>query len=113
MATNIGAIAFIGGIILSVLISIFGSALNAPWVIFILALLGLVVGLLNVRLDERKLFLIAALTFMLSFQALGSILGTFLLGWDAVPRFFEMMVTFIAPAAAVVAFKTIWQLAMD
>lgn len=113
MAKNIGAIIFIIGIVLALLIAIFGSMFLPTWAGLILALLGAVVGIMNVGASERQLFLVAAVAFLLSFQALASIANTLLFGWDAVQTFFQLMVVFFAPATAIVAIKALLQLAKD
>lgn len=110
---NYGSIAFIVGLVLAAIIALF-SALAVPmWAVIVLAVLGLIVGLLNISDKETSLFLVASVTFLLSFQALSSVLETLAFGWEAVGTFFRMLNVFIAPAAAVVAIKAIMKIAKD
>ena len=75
---------------------------------YILLVLGLIVGLLNVSEKEVGSFLIAAIAFMFTFTALGNVaVGIPIIG-DTLARFFNLVNTFVAPAAAVVAFKALF-----
>jgi len=58
-------------------------------------------------------FLIASIAFLLSFQALGAVLEALAFGWNAVSAFFNLLVIFVAPAAAIVAVKALFRLAKD
>ena len=113
MNAKIGAWAFVIGLVLAAIVAIL-AANNVPdWAIFVLALLGVIVGLLNVTDKEVQKFLIATVAFMLSFQSLASITEKVALGWAAVGTFFVLLGVFIAPAAAVVAVKALFSLAKD
>jgi len=106
MKKSIGRWAFIIGLVLAVIIALLGTGYE--WPVYILLVLGLIVGLLNISDKEVGPFLVAAIAFMLTFMALGEIA-------DAIPwigvylgNFFVMVRAFIAPAAAVVAFKELF-----
>jgi len=108
-----GGIAFIVGLVLAALISIF-SANNVPaWAVGLIAAIGLIVGLMNIQEGEMQMFLIASITFLISFQSLSNVLGALALGWGAVSTFFDLMSVFVAPAAAVVALMALYNLAKD
>ena len=103
---KIGKWAFIGGFALAV---IAGLGVQATWVVWVLAVIGLVIGFLNVTASESRSFLIAAIGLMLSATAVHSIpyLG------DLVTRIVSYLVVFIAPAVLVVALKSLFETVKD
>ena len=111
--SKVGYWSFVVGLILATVISIFASFGVSALLVFVLALLGLIVGLANITDKEVKLFLIASIAFLMSFQSLGAVFGVLALGWEAVSVFFYMMAVFIAPAAAIVALKALYNLSKD
>lgn len=109
---KIGGWAFIIGIVIAVL-----AGLVLPtnqWVILVLAILGLIVGFLNVTAKESTPFLVAAIALVLStnifdaivVKALGA--GTVT---TAVSTILENVGIFVAPAAVLVALRAIFALA--
>ncbi|NVK23024.1 MAG: hypothetical protein HWD86_10950 [Kangiellaceae bacterium] len=66
---KIGSIAFLVGLVLAVV----GAFVNVEWFPMLLAVLGLVVGFLNVSGGESRRFLIAAIAFMMSAYSLDSL----------------------------------------
>ena len=97
---KIGKWAFIIGLVIAVLA---GLLFQPGWAIWVLAILGVIVGLLNVTAEETQSFLLAAIAFALSATALntipfvGGIVGN-ILGYVA---------AFVAGAVIVVALKTL------
>lgn len=67
---QIGKWAFILGLVIAVVAGIF---FQAAWVVWVLVLLGVVVGLLNITAAETQSFLLAAIAFLLSATALSVI----------------------------------------
>ena len=106
---SFGGIAFIIGLVLAAMIAVFGSIDTAPWAVYILAVLGLIVGLLNISDKEIVLFLVASIAFLISFSALSTVFTVLALGWDAVSSFFSLMNVFVAPATAIVAIKALYK----
>ena len=101
MTGKIGSIALIAGLIIAVL---GGFGINEPWFGWVLAALGVVVGLLNVTDAETRRFLIASLALIVSAGSVGDLPhvgGTI----DAV---MNNVVTFMAPAMLVVALKSLF-----
>ncbi|MBI3495663.1 hypothetical protein HY065_03515 [Candidatus Berkelbacteria bacterium] len=97
---------FIGGIILAVIFSAIPKAYT--WGLVILVIVGLLVGLFNIRVKENHQFLLAAVAMLLIGNG----------GLDYLPyvgQFLSLFVlnlsTLVAPAALVVAVKTIVSLA--
>ena len=100
----VGKWAFIVGLVLAVVV---GYIFQAEWVIWVLAVLGVIVGLLNVTREDTERFLLAAIALALSVTALSTVpvLGlsiTNILGYVA---------AFVAGAMVVVAAKALFQTA--
>ncbi len=103
---KVGKYAFIVGLVLAVLAAF---ALDVTWVMWVLAVLGLIVGFLNVTKEEVRTFLLAAIGLML---AATSVQVLPLVG-DLVTRLMSNLVVFIAPAVLVVALKSLFETAKD
>ena len=100
----VGKWAFIAGLVLAVLL---GYILGVGWAVWVLAILGVIVGLLNVTREDTERFLLAAIAFGLSVTALNTVPGlgphiTNILGYVA---------AFVAGAMVVVALKALFQTA--
>ena len=93
--------------ILAVIIAVFGVG-TGSWAYFVLAVLGLIVGLLNITDREVVRFLVAAIAFMVTFQSLGGIADAMPLAGAFLVSFFGLVNVFIAPAAAVVALSALY-----
>jgi len=100
----IGKWAFIIGLVISVLARLF---FQPTWAIWVLAILGVIVGLLNVTAEDTRGFLMAAIALTLSATALNTIpvVGT------AFSYVLPFVVTFVAGATIVVALKELFQTA--
>jgi hypothetical protein len=101
---RVGKWAFIAGLVLAVLL---GYILGLGWAVWVLAILGVIVGLLNVTREDTERFLLAAIAFGLSVTALNTVPGlgphiTNILGYVA---------AFVAGAVVVVALKALFQTA--
>lgn len=110
MDKKIGHYAFLAGILLCVFAGLINNFLEANTTILILMILGIIVGFLNITAKETTEFLVAALVLMLSTSAQESLLliseiGTYL---NAIVGYIAV---FVAPAAIIVAFKAIYELA--
>jgi ATP synthase protein I len=103
---KIGKYAFIIGLVLAILAAFL---LKFDWVMWVLALLGLIVGFLNVTKEEARSFLLAAIGLML---AATSIQVVPFVG-DLVTRIMANLVVFIAPAVLVVALRSLFETAKD
>ena len=101
---NIGTVgkwAFIIGLVIAVVAGIF---FQAEWVVWVLAILGLIVGLLNVTAEETQSFLLAAVALALSATALNTIP---LIG-GILKNILGYVAAFVAGAMIVVALKTLF-----
>jgi hypothetical protein len=101
---KIGKWAFVAGLVIAVLAGIF---LQPDWAIWVLAILGVIVGLLNVTAEDTRGFLLAAIALTLSATALNTI--------PVVGKAFELIlpfvVAFVSGATIVVALKELLQTA--
>jgi len=102
---TIGKWAFIVGLVLAVIAGLLFP--SASWAVWVLVLLGVVVGLLNVTGKETRGFLIAAIAFTLASTALGSI--PFLGGILA--SIMSLVGAFVSGAMVVVALKALFEVA--
>ncbi|MEK6933046.1 MAG: hypothetical protein AABW56_04620 [Nanoarchaeota archaeon] len=104
-SSKIGGWAFILGVVVAVLIGLFGN-LSPLW-LTILVVLGLLVGFLNVTGAESTDFLLAAVALVIVVAFGRDVLSAVaLLG-----RVLEAMIAFVVPATVVVALKAIYSLA--
>ncbi|MDO8633875.1 MAG: hypothetical protein Q7K34_01120 [archaeon] len=116
MNQSIGGYAFLAGTILAVIAAVFGSQVVgwAPMIVLLLLVLGLIVGFMNVVDKEVDRFLIAAIALLAAGTVnLGAIdllipgLGTIL---HSIVRYIAI---FVAPAALLVALKSVYSIAKD
>ena len=104
--STVGRIAFIVGLIIAV-IGAFG--IDAEWFPMALAILGLIVGFLNVGGAETRIFLLAAIGLIMSADAV----YTLPFVGETVTNIMYNLVTFIAPAILVVALKALFTTVKD
>jgi hypothetical protein len=101
---KIGKWAFILGLVIAVLAGIF---LQPDWAIWVLAILGVIVGLVNITAEDTRGFLLAAIALTLSATALNSL--------PIVGKAFELIlpfvVAFVSGSMIVVALKELFQAA--
>jgi len=103
---QLGKWAFIGGIVLAV-VAAFVS--QTSWIYWALAVLGLIVGFLNVTAEETKGFLLSAVALILSASA---VQGIPLVG-ELVTAIMGNLVAFMSAAVLVVALKSLFESAKD
>jgi len=97
----IGKWAFIAGLVLAVLA---GLLFQPGWALWVLAILGVIVGLLNIVAEETRGFLLASIALTLSATALNTlpVLGT------ALSLVLPFVVAFVAGGMIVVALKELF-----
>lgn len=110
MMEKIGVWSFYAGLIIAVLVALFSPGGLTPVVAITLGALGIVVGVLNVVDKEISLFLLAAIAFMVGASSLNAILSAIPGAGLIIPTLMQAIVVFIAPGAAVVALKAIWDI---
>jgi hypothetical protein len=101
---SVGKWAFIAGLVIAVLAGLF---FQPDWAIWMVAILGVIVGFLNITAEETRGFLLASIALTLSATALNTlpILGT------ALSLVLPFVVAFVAGAMIVVALKELFQTA--
>ncbi len=103
----IGKWAFVAGLVICVIAGL-GLAEHSA-VPIVLAVIGLVVGFLNVSGAETRTFLIAAIALVISATSVDQLpeVGGY------ITAIMDNIVVFIAPAVLVVALKSLWSTAGD
>lgn len=111
---KIGPWAFILGLVVAVLSALTGKLFWG------LGVLGLLVGLLNIKDKEISMFLLASLTFLLSSNSLSVTLTKVVSFVPVVGEWLKVIdpllaniTLFVAPGAAVVALKALYNLSKD
>jgi uncharacterized membrane protein YjjP (DUF1212 family) len=101
---KIGKWAFIVGLVVAVLAGLF---FQPDWAVWVLAILGVIVGLLNVTAEDTRSFLLASIALTLSATALNTLplVGT------ALSFILPFVVAFVAGATIVIALKELFQAA--
>ena len=110
MMAKVGVWAFIIGLVLAIIISLFYSMSPPSWSIYVLIILGIIVGFLNVTDKEVQMFLVATIGFMIGFQSIGNVVVRIS---ASAGTFFQLVTVFIAPAAVVVAVKALYNITHD
>ena len=104
----VGAWAFVIGVFIAIAA---GFLVNASaQATFALGLLGIIVGLINITEEEVKKFLIATTALIIGASSLSAILARFPIGGDGLVAVLDNIVAFVAPAAGVVALKTVYDI---
>ncbi|OIO27637.1 hypothetical protein COX86_03370 [Candidatus Micrarchaeota archaeon CG_4_10_14_0_2_um_filter_60_11] len=107
---SIGPWAFIIGIVIAILAGFMG--MQTSLIVLALAVLGLVVGFLNVSEKETMPFLVATIAFMMAASSLVVVFAAVgMAGIETV--IMQNIGTFVAPAAAVVAIKALYDITKD
>lgn len=112
--SKVGPWAFILGLVVAVVSALYGR------VFWVLGVLGLIVGLLNITDREINLYLLASLTFLVSANALSvtltklvllvPIIGDWLIIIDPL---LANVTLFVAPGAGIVALKALYNISKD
>lgn len=108
---NVGEWSFIGGVILAILIGIVPSVFVAysDLVAWVLIILGILVGLLNIKEKETQQFLLAAVALLITGGAAG--LQNLPVVGNYIGPILINIATFVAPAAVIVALKAVYEIA--
>ena len=106
---KIGVWSFVIGFVIALVIAVaLPAGLTAAW-ITTLAILGFVVGLLNIADHEASTYLIASIAFIISAWAFQSMVGNVAF----LTTFMHAIIVFTAPGALVVSFKALYQVAKE
>ena len=105
----IGGWAFLVGIVLALVVGIASNLNNNPWIVGIVAILGLIVGLFNIAEKEVTPFLMSGIVLILA-----SAFGMSVM--DAIPKAVDVLtalLTLFIPATIVVAVKNVFTMAKN
>ena len=107
---NLGHLAFIAGVIVAIIAGIFLDFLQPEVVPLVLVILGVIVGFMNITAKETVAFLVAAIALMLA-----NVADVTVIPWIGIylQNIISNIGTFVAPAAVVVALKTVKRLAEE
>ncbi len=101
---RLGAWAFIIGVILAIIFGFIGITSTISWLLLVL---GIIVGLLNITDKEVQPFLLAGVVLVIVGQFGGSVFSTI----SAINGIFNAMIQLFAPATVIVALKSVFSLA--
>ena len=108
---ELGPWIYLTGVLLSILGGIFEPQ---SYILSVtIGALGIMVGLLNITEEEVLKFLVASLAFIISSTYLGIVFEGLFPYWPALKHITDYFVIFMAPAAGIVSFKTLYYLAKD
>jgi len=109
---RVGAWSFLAGLVIAV-----GAGILYPetssGTVFILGILGILVGILNIGDREIIQFLVAALTFMVASTSLLGVFAVVPTLGPYVPAILNNIVVFVGPGAAVVALKALYNVSQE
>lgn len=104
--TKVGEWAFIGGVVLAIIVGLIPSVLPGDLVALVLVVLGILVGLINIGSKETHSFLLATVALLVA-GAAG--LQTLPVVGGIVNAVLVNIVSFVAPAAVIVALKSVYE----
>ena len=109
-----GSILFGVGILISLIAGFMTLSSNIiKIVIATLVILGIAIGLLNIKKEEAVSFLIAAVTLVLLLSPFLGLVSQYFVKSVVLAQIFTYLISFIVPAALIVALKTIFITAKD
>lgn len=104
-SNKIGSWAFLLGVILAIVLGIFGP-FNATW-LMILVVIGLIIGLLNVTGSETQPFLMSGAVLIIAAYAGGSVIQSV----GVLYGMLQALLAIFVPAVVIVAIKNVFSLA--
>ncbi len=112
MDQRIGHYAFVVGLGVAILVGLFPMVFAGPNISLLMVFLGIVVGFMNIQTKEMTHFLLASITLLVAGSAGLSTITIMNLGWY-LGNILSNITFFVAPAAVVVAVKSVLILAKD
>jgi hypothetical protein len=101
----VGSWAFLIGVILALILGFMGDL--SPTIVWVLFVIGLIVGLLNIGDEETHPFLMSGLVLIIA----GAFGGEILTIVPALNRMFEALLVIFVPATVIVAIRHVFSLA--
>ena len=105
----VGRIAFIIGVLLCVVVGF----VMQDWIFWALTILGIIVGILNIGAKEVMKFLWATIALVVVSAFGATQISTFPTIGPVIGRIYMALLTFVSPAAIIVALKAVFQMAKD
>ena len=102
----VGKVSFIVGLLIAV---VGGAGFEQAWFGWLLAIIGLIVGLLNVNGSERQTFLLAAIGLTVAADAVAGIPGI----GAVVTKIVANLIILLGSAVLVVALRSLFSIARD
>ncbi|MFH1210505.1 MAG: hypothetical protein V1645_01180 [archaeon] len=109
--SKIGVWSFIAGLVIAVIASLIWGVTST--VVWILGILGILVGLININDRETMPYLVASIALMVGAAGLSNVIGAAGIGIKQLTDFLYAIVVFVAPGAVVVAIKAIYNVAHE
>ncbi len=115
--SKIGVWSYLAGLLIAIVVGVLSQLGNGTGLtgltIAILAILGVIVGLLNISDDEVSTFLLASIAFVVASSGMAAIFNTLGSNFVGLTTFMSAIAVFTAPGALVVAFKALYNVAKD
>jgi len=109
---ELGAWAFLIGVILAVIFGFFSS--SGSWLVWVLVIVGVIVGLLNITDKEAKPFLIAGVALVVVSFLGGSVLSPVQVGGISfLQNILGNLLILFVPATIIVALKSVFSIAKN
>ena len=112
MMKNVGPWAFVLGIVIALLAGFATTGIDTT-VVLVLAVLGIIVGFLNVSDKEVIKFLVSTLAFMIAATSLNVVFSKLPSIGTGLSLAMSYIGVFVAPAAAIVAIKALYDIAKE
>ena len=106
----LGAWAFLIGVILAVIFGLFFD-LTIAWVGWVLVLIGIIIGLLNIADAEVQPFLLAAAILVIVSYFGGTVFDVIKVGTLSLSNVLKSLLMLFVPATIIVALKSVFSLA--
>ncbi|MEM4244643.1 MAG: hypothetical protein QW404_00555 [Candidatus Nanoarchaeia archaeon] len=112
---KLGVWSFLAGLVIVVIAAFIWPGTDKGWVIWLLGILGIIVGLINITGKEVMTYLVAAVTLIVGAGGFINLVDK--LGMVAVETFLRALlnyvIAFVAPGAVIVAIKSIYGIAKE
>jgi hypothetical protein len=104
---KLGHYSFIAGLIIAIVVALVPQ-LRGDVAVWIMVILGIIVGFLNITSKETTPFLVATVALIIASSASALSLAAI---WTGLTAMLGNVIIFVAPAAIVVAVKSVFELA--
>ncbi len=112
-ANSLGSLSFLFGVLIAIIVGLVSSTsarVPTNTLTSLLIVLGLIVGFLNITKKETNKFLMASVSLVIVSAIGGGIIGDVLVIGQYIEGILVSLITFVVPAAIVVALKAIYSL---